>query len=389
MSPSNIIFSVFSCLGFLACMIPLPWHLQAWNVGTCALMLWAGLACLNYFINAILWNDNFLNVAPIWCDISTRFIIALNIAIPLCSLCINRRLYHIATVERVNIVSKDRRREVIGDIFICLGIPLLHVALAIVYQGNRFNIYENYGCTPALYNTWVMLVLHNVPPILVGCVSFVYCTLSIIAFKAHQSAFTDIIQQTRAGLNRNRYFRLMAIAAADIAFTVPVCSWILYLNATSPLMPYTNWEVVHADFWFVYLIPASLWQNNYRVRVLFELARWLMPFTAFLFFALFGVTQQARSNYRQALSTIFGSVASRLRLSNSSSETTYTISSFSAGGSLLPRWRSQSQAPRKPSHISFDDVSMTCSPPLRPISMGVASFKDMYGTPSDRNQHRI
>lgn len=28
MSPSNIIFSVFSCLGFLACMIPLPWHLQ-------------------------------------------------------------------------------------------------------------------------------------------------------------------------------------------------------------------------------------------------------------------------------------------------------------------------------------------------------------------------
>jgi hypothetical protein len=69
----NYVFSLFSFVGFLLCMIPLPWHLEAWNTGTCLYMIWAGLGCLNLFINSIIWNGNAFLKAVVWCDICEFF----------------------------------------------------------------------------------------------------------------------------------------------------------------------------------------------------------------------------------------------------------------------------------------------------------------------------
>lgn len=67
--PTYPLFPVFALIGFVLCLIPLPWHLQAWNSGTCAFMIWTASLCLVEFINAIVWSGNVDNVAPIWCDI--------------------------------------------------------------------------------------------------------------------------------------------------------------------------------------------------------------------------------------------------------------------------------------------------------------------------------
>jgi pheromone a factor receptor len=71
------LFPVFAFLGFVLSLIPLPWHLQAWNSGTCYFMIWTSLACLNQFVNSIVWAGNALNPAPWWCEICML----------LCSLC--------------------------------------------------------------------------------------------------------------------------------------------------------------------------------------------------------------------------------------------------------------------------------------------------------------
>lgn len=86
----NWFFSTCVFIGFVLCMIPLPWHLEglyilplphtlsdapsdiAWNTGTCLYMIWTGLACLNQFINSVAWNTGVLDKAPVWCDICTR-----------------------------------------------------------------------------------------------------------------------------------------------------------------------------------------------------------------------------------------------------------------------------------------------------------------------------
>ena len=118
----------------------------AWNTGTCLYMIWTGLGCLIQFVNSIVWNKNTTNRAPVYCDIcksldalslghtltvhhptATRVQVALNVAIPACSLCINRRLYKIATVKNVMNTRADKRRAVIQDLLICVGLPVLQI----------------------------------------------------------------------------------------------------------------------------------------------------------------------------------------------------------------------------------------------------------------------
>ena len=109
-------------------------------------MIWTGLGCLVQSINSIVWNKNMINRVPVYCDIgksldalalehiltvrhptATRMQVALNVAIPACSLCINRRLYKIATVKAVMITREEKRRAVIYDLLICLGIPIVQI----------------------------------------------------------------------------------------------------------------------------------------------------------------------------------------------------------------------------------------------------------------------
>jgi hypothetical protein len=63
------LFPVFALLGAILPLVPLAWHLQAWNSGTCFYMLWASVICLNQFVNSILWHETAVDFAPVWCDI--------------------------------------------------------------------------------------------------------------------------------------------------------------------------------------------------------------------------------------------------------------------------------------------------------------------------------
>ncbi|PPQ91377.1 hypothetical protein CVT25_004144 [Psilocybe cyanescens] len=65
----NVVFSAFAFIGFVMCVISFPWQIESWNTGTCLYMAWAGLGCLNQFVNSVVWNHVYLNRAPVWCDI--------------------------------------------------------------------------------------------------------------------------------------------------------------------------------------------------------------------------------------------------------------------------------------------------------------------------------
>jgi pheromone a factor receptor len=92
-------------------------------------MFWSGLGCLNFFINSVIFNHTAQNLAPRWCEFSTRIIIAQAIGIPAASLCINRRLYHIASLKSTSLTMTEKRRAVMVDLAIGLGLPLLEIPL--------------------------------------------------------------------------------------------------------------------------------------------------------------------------------------------------------------------------------------------------------------------
>jgi pheromone a factor receptor len=113
-------FPVFCMLAILLCLTSLPWHWKARNTGTLLYLGWTLVGCTVFLINSLVWAGNLHNPAPIWCDIckqarlkwfkhsinilvpATRLIVGLSIGVTASSLCINRQLYHAATVKSVS-----------------------------------------------------------------------------------------------------------------------------------------------------------------------------------------------------------------------------------------------------------------------------------------------
>ncbi|KAF8963270.1 pheromone B alpha 1 receptor [Flammula alnicola] len=313
MTYPNAIFSVFAFTGFLMCTIPFAWHLEAWNTGTCLYMAWAGLACLTQFVNSIVWNRNAINWNPIWCDISSRIIIGTSIGIPAASLCINRRLYHISAVQSVTITKAEKLRNVLIDLAIGLGLPVMGMILQYIPQGHRFNIFEDVGCYPFTYNTWVAFPLVYCPPVVIGLVSAVYATLSIKAFNKSRSQFNELLSSYN-NLTSSRYIRLMCLAGIEVLCTVPFGSYAIYLNIKAGINPWISWENVHVGFSRVDQFPSLLWRSNPVAQSSIELTRWLCVICAFIFFAFFGFADEAKKHYRYAFET----VAKRVGLSTGS-----------------------------------------------------------------------
>jgi len=162
----NWVFTLFSGIGFILCCIPFPWHLKgkysplhlvcltltcsvsAWNTGTCLYMVYSGLGCLGLCINSIIWKGNTNDWAPVWCDICefekvfywdieatdcifpvTRVLVIGSFGLPAASLCVNRRIYLIASVRKVTISRAERRRQVAADLAIGLGLPMILLIL--------------------------------------------------------------------------------------------------------------------------------------------------------------------------------------------------------------------------------------------------------------------
>lgn len=162
--PTYPLFPIFAFLGFTLTLVPLSWHLEAWNSATCYYMMWSSLACLNQLVNSVVWAKDAIDHAPIWCDIcefpamscsgrilsqgraATRITIAASVGIPAASMCINQRLYGIARVHAVMITRSEvssnvpvyqhnysrhtqKRRAVMIDTLICVLFPIIVVAL--------------------------------------------------------------------------------------------------------------------------------------------------------------------------------------------------------------------------------------------------------------------
>ncbi|TBU56143.1 pheromone A receptor-domain-containing protein [Dichomitus squalens] len=298
--PTYPAFPLLAFLGAIVVLIPLPWHFQAWNAGTCLFMIWTALACVNLGINSIVWNNNVINSAPVWCDISSRIIVAVAVAVPAASLCIQRRLYNIASVKTVNMTRAEKRRGIIIDLAIGGGVPVLQIVFQYIVSGHRFDIYEGIGCYVYTYNTPLAYPFSFLWPLVIAMISGCYCVLTLINFFRRRAQFNAYLT-SNSSLTANRYFRLMAIASLEIVCTIPISAYGLYLNLTSGTMnPWISWEDTHFNYSKVNQFPAVIWRADTTAVISFELSRWLAPFCAFVFFAFFGFAQEARIHYRKA-----------------------------------------------------------------------------------------
>ncbi|TBU29728.1 STE3-domain-containing protein [Dichomitus squalens] len=296
--------AALSLLGFVLITIPLLWQLKSWNIGCILYIFWIGGVCLANGINMLLWRTNAINFAPVWCDIYIRFYIASGIGVVSSTLVITHRLYHIANMSAISLTRAQRRRNTIIDLFIGLGIPLLAVAVFWFYQGHRFNIYEGVGCMEAYPNTFLSILLNTSWPLPIGLTSAVF---AVLALRAAFDRTRDLRRLTlvEPGLTTSRYYRLMALAFADLLCTIPLTIYMIVINTRANAMyTYVGLADLHSGFGRVDSIAAIVWRADQAGVAVVMFRIWTPIACAFLFFLMFGFTEEALEHYMLAISWV-------------------------------------------------------------------------------------
>ena len=276
---------------------------------------------------------------------ATRIQIALNVALPACSLCINRRLYKIASVNDVAITRQDKRRAVIQDLLIGVGIPILQIIVRECVQPftvNRFftkipcrvhrlteSLHYIRGFWPIVlqreyaadhlplylvardnrYRIFLLLWWVSWPSFALWFPGSLVPVRTTYIFYRYQRQFSELM--LAPGLSRGRYLRLMAIGAVEMFGTIPVGMRDIVASAKEHMTPWKSWANTHRHYSTVMQVAGFIWKNDPDSVYGLELFRWSLVACAFLFFALFGFADEASLHYRR----VYMSLAARIGFS--------------------------------------------------------------------------
>ncbi|EGO03295.1 hypothetical protein SERLA73DRAFT_101371 [Serpula lacrymans var. lacrymans S7.3] len=300
MVSTNHVFSAFAFIGFFLSGILLPWHLRVKSLGTCFFIVWTGLLCLNGFVNSVVWDDNTVDWAPVWCDISSRLEVAGRIAIPATSLSIIRRLYFIISIDAVteNAQNKSQRWRLMAvDILLVLGIPLLSIVMAYIIQYQRFSIFEELGCHYSLSNTVISYPLYGIWPVVIGLVTAVYAGIVIHVLIRSKTHVKELLKSDTPDLRYRHSWRLAAIVFAVFLCSFPTSVWYLVEDLTqSTPIPWPGWAVAHASISVITQYSNADWQVSNAVAI-YQWERWCYVVYALIFFMLFGFTKEVKEKY--------------------------------------------------------------------------------------------
>ena len=169
-------------------------------------------------------------------------------------------------------------------------------------QNGRFKIIEDYGCSSSIAPSWVTIVIVAVPPILLEFIASVYGCLSIRAFYKRRSQLNECFS-SHPNFNSNRYIRLMCFSALDLFIGTPFAAVYLYFSITA-LTPFPGLSQEYQYISQVTQVPADVWRATTIRELTFELRRWIVVWGVFVFFAIFGFTEESRNNYRAMLQTV-------------------------------------------------------------------------------------
>lgn len=101
-------------------------------------------------------------------------------------------------------------------------------------------------------------------------------------------------------VNASDFYRMFALGSLDSLLTLPLSTLVIVLNfveSRPSLDFYQGWTSIHSN-WKPVLVPKSIWSMNKLTVGSLYWGEWINPFTAVIFFALFGMTQEARKRYQ-------------------------------------------------------------------------------------------
>jgi pheromone a factor receptor len=121
---------------------------------------------------------------------------------------------------------------------------------------------------------------------------------AIYAFHKRERQFKQMMLSSH-GPGRGRYLRLMALSSIEILGTIPLATYFIVSNAKAGVTPWTSWADIHSHYSAIPQVAGFIWKNDPNVVSGLEVFRWSLVACAFIFFAFFGIGDEARQNYRR------------------------------------------------------------------------------------------
>ncbi|VDC01599.1 unnamed protein product [Peniophora sp. CBMAI 1063] len=286
---------------------------QSWNLGVAFLCFWLFGETLGQGVNAIIWSDNADIKLYVYCDIFSRLTMIASIVKPMATLIISRRLYLIARLQSVEPPNQAmRRKELATEWTLGLVIPLVVAGpLYYIVQQLRFEVDEGFGCENSVDGSILEILLIDswnvIPPLL--SITIYYPHVARLFYR--QSRDINHFLQSNDSVSRTNYFRILALASIDSLLTLPIGIATIVLDveqtlSVGPMPFYFGWTYDHTDWQpegFSYADTVA--QGTSTVAQIYFI-QWISPILAFVIFALFGVTSEARASYWRIICTIGG-----------------------------------------------------------------------------------
>lgn len=100
-------------------------------------------------------------------------------------------------------------------------------------------------------------------------------------------------------VNHSSYLRILALGCLDIFVTLPIGILGLVIDVKQNMIVfYTGWTVLHTE-WEPLGITKEMWGSTPFGTFDVKWNEWVNVFFALIYFALFGLTAEARAKYRR------------------------------------------------------------------------------------------
>ncbi|KAL0952917.1 hypothetical protein HGRIS_007132 [Hohenbuehelia grisea] len=293
-------FPPIAIIAAVSLLLPLPWHWRAKNIATLSIIAWLFAVNIIYAVDAIVWGDNVRLVLTTWCDITTKLLIGSNFALPAACLCISVHLEQVASVRSARSSLMDKRRRQIFEGCMCLGLPIVFMALHYVVQGHRYDVIEEYGCRPTTYISVPGILIVYVPTLVMATASLIFSSLALRHLMKRRLTFALHLQNSNSALSTSRYMRLMLMAFFQMVTSITITSLNLWFTLIAvPIRPWTDWHDVHSDFlridqYLTAFTPPLVVKSFYALW-------WTVPLATFIFVVFFAFGKEAMDEYKQCL----------------------------------------------------------------------------------------
>ncbi|ETW79706.1 putative B mating type protein [Heterobasidion irregulare TC 32-1] len=293
--------SAFSFLSIFFLLLISPSQWKSASVPNILTIAWLLVCNIIHAVNSSIWAGNVFVHVPIWCDIATKVLLGVMIAVPGAFLCLCRRLERISSRDETRLKGNKQHTRVF-EAFLCLFLPVVYMALHVIVQDHRFDIVEDFGCQPATFMSLPALIIVWLPPLVISVVALLYCvSASINVAKSRYNSWP--LFPSAPEMSLSLFVRRVVFGVTGMTYTVVVY---VFISSTVTLSAWSSISDVHAQFSKIEILPLGSAAGTQN-----ELIWWAIPLWTILICITFAFEEEMAQNYRSLINWSFRRIVGR------------------------------------------------------------------------------